>query len=331
MVLPVYSGDKNKDGGIKRVVANRLLHARLFITRFKLPIALMVAIVVAVVLFSSPRLPQPPPDVGGHNQPDLRVGIGQVKQGEEKITGFKPIVAEPRPDSAAAAGLKLPSAEQQERLRQEQAKEAAEQRAAEERAAAERAAAEQQHREEEAARADNKEPANKGEGETNTGGNGDEANPDGNPKPADNANANPNAHVNPNPNADGDGNANPNPNPNPEPDAHKPAGNEPKEGEIRMPETQEEADDAGARERQHAVREAFLHAWRNYEKYAWGFDELRPQSRQGMNWLSTGLGATIVDSLSTMHIMGLRDEFVKARNWIESDLPAHIEAVRAAP
>lgn len=321
MVLPVYSGDKNKDGGIKRAIANRLLHARLFITRFKLPIALMVAIVVAVVLFSSPRLPQPPPDVGGHNQPDLRVGIGQVKQGEEKLTGFKPIVADPRPDAAAAAGLKLPSAEQQEKLRQEQAKEAAEQRLAEERAAAERAAAEQQHREEEAARAGNKGPANKEEGETNTGGNGDASpnaadNANVNPNPADNANANPNAHVNPNPN------------PNPEPNAHKPAGNEPKEGEIRMPETQEEANDPVARERQHAVREAFLHAWRNYEKYAWGFDELRPQSRQGMNWLSTGLGATIVDSLSTMHIMGLRDEFVKARNWIESDLPAHIEAVR---
>jgi hypothetical protein len=27
------------------------------------------------------------------------------------------------------------------------------------------------------------------------------------------------------------------------------------------------------------VKREFLHAWRNYERYAWGHDELRPLSR----------------------------------------------------
>ena len=32
------------------------------------------------------------------------------------------------------------------------------------------------------------------------------------------------------------------------------------------------------------------------------------------------LGLTLVDSLDTLLIMGLRDEFLEARNWVESSL-----------
>jgi len=56
------------------------------------------------------------------------------------------------------------------------------------------------------------------------------------------------------------------------------------------------------------------HAWGGYEKYAWGMDELRPQSNSGVDWL--GLGATIVDSLDTLWIMGMQREFEKARGWV---------------
>jgi hypothetical protein len=45
----------------------------------------------------------------------------------------------------------------------------------------------------------------------------------------------------------------------------------------------------------------FLHCWKSYSQFAWGQDELRPQSQAGFNWLGNGLGATIVDSLSTMY------------------------------
>jgi mannosyl-oligosaccharide alpha-1,2-mannosidase len=39
---------------------------------------------------------------------------------------------------------------------------------------------------------------------------------------------------------------------------------------------------------------------------------VQPQSKNGANSFG-GLGATLVDSLDTLYIMGLKDEFQKAR------------------
>ena len=50
------------------------------------------------------------------------------------------------------------------------------------------------------------------------------------------------------------------------------------------------------------------HAWSSYEKFAWGFDELCPKTQRGKN-LFAGLGATVIDSLDTLYIMGMLDEF----------------------
>lgn len=71
-------------------------------------------------------------------------------------------------------------------------------------------------------------------------------------------------------------------------------------------------------DRQTAVVNAFKHAWGGYKKYAWGHDHLRPISKSAQNWF--GLGLTIVDSLDTMLIMGLQDEFNEARDWIGTKL-----------
>lgn len=38
---------------------------------------------------------------------------------------------------------------------------------------------------------------------------------------------------------------------------------------------QAEAEDTVTRERRDEVKESMLHAWTSYEKYAWGFDELK--------------------------------------------------------
>mmetsp|Transcript_14979 Transcript_14979/g.61016 ORF Transcript_14979/g.61016 Transcript_14979/m.61016 type:complete len:452 (+) Transcript_14979:259-1614(+) len=67
------------------------------------------------------------------------------------------------------------------------------------------------------------------------------------------------------------------------------------------------------------VREATLHAWRGYAEKAWGTDELKPLSGRGENTLG-GVGATIVDSLSTLYILGFKDEFEEAKSWVESEL-----------
>jgi mannosyl-oligosaccharide alpha-1,2-mannosidase len=61
-----------------------------------------------------------------------------------------------------------------------------------------------------------------------------------------------------------------------------------------------------------------LHAWRGYKEHAWGQDEVKPVDGGINNWM--GLGLTITDSLDTLWIMDLKDEFQDARNWIENSL-----------
>ena len=71
-------------------------------------------------------------------------------------------------------------------------------------------------------------------------------------------------------------------------------------------------------EKQKAVVEAFQHGWKAYKEYAWGKDELKPISRKSNEWLKLGL--TLVDSLDTMWLMGLSDEFDEARKWVEHEM-----------
>jgi hypothetical protein len=61
-------------------------------------------------------------------------------------------------------------------------------------------------------------------------------------------------------------------------------------------------------ERLAAVREMVQHAWAGYRAFAWGRDVLRPVSRGGDDALG-GLCATLVDSLDTLLLAGLRAEF----------------------
>ncbi|KAH8293974.1 hypothetical protein KR054_007183 [Drosophila jambulina] len=63
------------------------------------------------------------------------------------------------------------------------------------------------------------------------------------------------------------------------------------------------------------------HAWHNYKRFAWGKNELRPLSRLP-HWGAFGtadLGATIVDGLDTLYIMGLEKEYREGRDWIERE------------
>ncbi|KAL5531444.1 hypothetical protein ACEPAG_4321 [Sanghuangporus baumii] len=56
------------------------------------------------------------------------------------------------------------------------------------------------------------------------------------------------------------------------------------------------------------VKKAFLHAYHGYERYASPRDELLPLSNGSVNNFN-GWGVTMVDSLDTMYMMGLHDEF----------------------
>jgi hypothetical protein len=78
--------------------------------------------------------------------------------------------------------------------------------------------------------------------------------------------------------------------------------------------------------RKDVVRQAMRHAWEGYVKYAWGFDELKPVSRRGVNNFG-GFGLTIVDSLSTLWLMEMhqvrfglvhKDELHRVQGWWEA-------------
>ena len=64
------------------------------------------------------------------------------------------------------------------------------------------------------------------------------------------------------------------------------------------------------------VREELLHAWRGYERYAWGHDELKPVSRTARDWYGESLLMTPVDALDTLLLVGLKDEADRAKALI---------------
>ncbi|KAK0742542.1 glycoside hydrolase [Apiosordaria backusii] len=64
-------------------------------------------------------------------------------------------------------------------------------------------------------------------------------------------------------------------------------------------------------ERRRAVRNLTIKSWSAYRKYSWKKDALLPLSAAGKDQFS-GWAATLVDSLDTLWIMGLREEFDEA-------------------
>ncbi|KAI0808658.1 family 47 glycosyl hydrolase [Xylaria sp. FL0064] len=64
-------------------------------------------------------------------------------------------------------------------------------------------------------------------------------------------------------------------------------------------------------DRRDEVRDAFVKSWKSYRRYAWTSDELAPVSGAAKDTFG-GWAATLVDSLDSLWIMGLKDEFYEA-------------------
>lgn len=79
-----------------------------------------------------------------------------------------------------------------------------------------------------------------------------------------------------------------------------------------------ESDDL-ARSRRYHVKKAMQFAWAGYEQYAFGMDEVKPESMQGSNGWG-GFGTTLVDSLDTLWLMDMKEEFQRARDWVKDSL-----------
>ncbi|KAK6844143.1 family 47 glycoside hydrolase [Apiospora arundinis] len=77
-------------------------------------------------------------------------------------------------------------------------------------------------------------------------------------------------------------------------------------------------------QRQKAVEAAFTKCWTSYSQHAWLQDELTPLSGASRNPFG-GWGATLVDSLDTLWIMGQHDEFERAVTAVLRDeLPGEV-------
>ncbi|KPI40541.1 Mannosyl-oligosaccharide 1,2-alpha-mannosidase MNS1 [Cyphellophora attinorum] len=71
------------------------------------------------------------------------------------------------------------------------------------------------------------------------------------------------------------------------------------------------------RQRRDVILSTFKKCWRNYRTYAWKQDELLPISAGGKNSFG-GWAATLIDSLDTLWIMGLKEEFFEAVGVVAS-------------
>ena len=79
--------------------------------------------------------------------------------------------------------------------------------------------------------------------------------------------------------------------------------------------------------RKENIKDGMKHAWKGYKTYAWGMDEVKPISKQGSDpW--GGMGVTLIDSLDTLWLMGMVDEFQEAKEWVATKLTfAHAGSV----
>src|SRR5699024_5201724 len=67
------------------------------------------------------------------------------------------------------------------------------------------------------------------------------------------------------------------------------------------------------------VKEMMKEAWNNYVRYAWGYNELKPLTRDAKTdsiFGASKIGATIVDAMDTLFIMDMHQEFNQARDWV---------------
>uniref|UniRef100_A0A8C4EMF8 alpha-1,2-Mannosidase n=1 Tax=Dicentrarchus labrax TaxID=13489 RepID=A0A8C4EMF8_DICLA len=83
------------------------------------------------------------------------------------------------------------------------------------------------------------------------------------------------------------------------------------------------------KEKRDKIREMMKHAWDSYRQYGWGHNELKPLAKKGHSTNIFGnsqLGATIVDALDTLYIMGLHEEFKDGQEWVEQNLDFGVNA-----
>ncbi|XP_023374866.1 mannosyl-oligosaccharide 1,2-alpha-mannosidase IC [Otolemur garnettii] len=74
------------------------------------------------------------------------------------------------------------------------------------------------------------------------------------------------------------------------------------------------------------IKEMMQFAWQSYKRYAMGENELRPLTKDGYegNMFGGLSGATVIDSLDTLYLMELKEEFQEAKAWVEKSFHLNV-------
>lgn len=80
------------------------------------------------------------------------------------------------------------------------------------------------------------------------------------------------------------------------------------------------------RSRADKIRGAMRHAWSNYKQFAWGQDDLKPIAGRGADGTFRH-AVTMVDSLDTLWLMGMKEEFFEAKDWLAQNLPGRFKSL----
>ncbi|XP_054995043.1 mannosyl-oligosaccharide 1,2-alpha-mannosidase IC isoform X2 [Sorex araneus] len=80
------------------------------------------------------------------------------------------------------------------------------------------------------------------------------------------------------------------------------------------------------RSQREKIKEMMQFAWQNYKRYAMGKNELRPLTKDGYEGSMFGglNGATVIDSLDTLYLMELKEEFQEAKAWVEESFHLNV-------
>ncbi len=68
------------------------------------------------------------------------------------------------------------------------------------------------------------------------------------------------------------------------------------------------------------VKDAFVHAWDGYERFAWGHDQLLPLTGGARDWYGVSFYMTPVDAFDTMLLMDLTEQAAEAKTLILDSL-----------
>lgn len=72
--------------------------------------------------------------------------------------------------------------------------------------------------------------------------------------------------------------------------------------------------------RRAAVVDAMRFAWKSYEQNAFGADEVDPKYGLRKEDVWGGIAVSLVDGMDTLWVMGLKDEFARARDYVATSL-----------